>query len=177
MPWVHGATTTNDTTISVAPIAIACKQLEWAWKSTSTRPSSCLFTDTIGTAHFLGSQNPGRCHLNFAEGSHLYIARTHRCCRIYLMLNNVGFHRDFNWLRTGCVVGPAPPTAPPRRQVECRPTGIRKALRREHRPWPSSPPRASSGCRSMAAHITPGRKRAVAAAVATPARGSSADPL
>ena len=35
-----------------------------------------LLVDTPGTAHPRGSSNPGQCHVNFAEGCHLYIAVT-----------------------------------------------------------------------------------------------------
>jgi hypothetical protein len=35
-----------------------------------------LLIDTTATAHLPGPQNPGECHLYFAEGCHLYIALT-----------------------------------------------------------------------------------------------------
>src|ERR1700756_3034012 len=38
--------------------------------------NSCLLIDTTATAHLPGPQNPGECHLYFAEGCHLYIALT-----------------------------------------------------------------------------------------------------
>src|SRR5215472_4618245 len=43
---------------------------------TSSRSNSFLLIDTTGTAHPRGSSNPGQCHVNFAEGCHLYIAVT-----------------------------------------------------------------------------------------------------
>src|SRR5215472_9226764 len=43
---------------------------------TSSRPNSFLLIDTTGTAHPRGSSNPEQCHVNFAEGCHLYIAVT-----------------------------------------------------------------------------------------------------
>ena len=42
----------------------------------SSRSNSFLLIDTTGTAHPRGSSNPGQCHVNFAEGCHLYIAVT-----------------------------------------------------------------------------------------------------
>src|ERR1700730_16838689 len=42
----------------------------------SRRLNSCLPTHTSATAHLPGPQNPGMCHLYFAEGCHLYIALT-----------------------------------------------------------------------------------------------------
>ena len=44
--------------------------------STSRRLNSCLLIDNTATAHLPGPQNPGECHLYFAEGCHLYIALT-----------------------------------------------------------------------------------------------------
>jgi hypothetical protein len=38
-----------------------------------------LLIDTTATAHLPGPQNPGECHLYFAEGCHLYIALTKKC--------------------------------------------------------------------------------------------------
>jgi hypothetical protein len=35
-----------------------------------------LLIDTTAKAHLPGPQNPGECHLYFAEGCHLYIALT-----------------------------------------------------------------------------------------------------
>jgi hypothetical protein len=35
-----------------------------------------LLIDNTATAHLPGPQNPGMCHLYFAEGCHLYIAFT-----------------------------------------------------------------------------------------------------
>jgi hypothetical protein len=43
--------------------------------------------DTTGTVHLRGSSNPGQCHINFAEGCHLYIALT-RESRIIDVLEN-----------------------------------------------------------------------------------------
>src|SRR5208283_5102942 len=41
------------------------------------RLNSCLLIDnTATTMHLPGPQNPGECHLYFAEGCHLYIALT-----------------------------------------------------------------------------------------------------
>ena len=40
---------------------------------TSSRSNSFLLIDTTGTAH---PSNPGQCHVNSAEGCHLYIAVT-----------------------------------------------------------------------------------------------------
>jgi len=37
-----------------------------------------------------------QCHLNFAQGCHLYIART-TCRRIYLMLRYFEFSHHINW--------------------------------------------------------------------------------
>jgi hypothetical protein len=39
---------------------------------TSSRSNSFLLIDTTGTAHPPGSSNPGQCHVNFAEGCHLF---------------------------------------------------------------------------------------------------------
>jgi hypothetical protein len=35
-----------------------------------------LLIDTTGIAHLRGPSNLGQCHVNFAEGCHLYIAAT-----------------------------------------------------------------------------------------------------
>jgi hypothetical protein len=42
----------------------------------ASRLNSCWLIDTTVTAHLPGPQNPRVCHLNFAEGCHLYIACT-----------------------------------------------------------------------------------------------------
>src|SRR3954469_24274567 len=42
----------------------------------SSRSNSFLLIDTTGIAHLRGPSNPGQCHVNFAEGCHLYIAAT-----------------------------------------------------------------------------------------------------
>src|ERR1700747_2712030 len=44
----------------------------------SRRLNSCLLIDTTAKAHLPGPQNPGECHLYFAEGCHLYIALTYK---------------------------------------------------------------------------------------------------
>ena len=44
---------------------------------TSRRLTSYLIIDNTAKAHLPGPQNPGECHLYFAEGCHLYIALTH----------------------------------------------------------------------------------------------------
>jgi hypothetical protein len=46
-----------------------------------------LLIDTTATAHLPGPQNPGECHLYFAQGCHLYIAPTAKCRIIYIMEN------------------------------------------------------------------------------------------
>src|SRR3954471_8351302 len=43
---------------------------------TSSRSNSFLLIDTTGIAHLRGPSNLGQCHVNFAEGCHLYIAAT-----------------------------------------------------------------------------------------------------
>src|SRR3954465_11705997 len=43
---------------------------------TSSRSNSFLLIDTTAIAHPRGPSNPGQCHVNFAEGGHLYIAAT-----------------------------------------------------------------------------------------------------
>src|SRR5215212_3476849 len=43
---------------------------------TSSRSNSFLLIDTTGIAHPRGPSNLGQCHVNFAEGCHLYIAAT-----------------------------------------------------------------------------------------------------
>src|SRR4051812_32325730 len=45
---------------------------------TSSRSNSFLLIDTTDIAHPRGPSNPGQCHVNFAEGCHLYIAATDR---------------------------------------------------------------------------------------------------
>jgi hypothetical protein len=45
---------------------------------TSSRAELLLLIDTTAMMHLPGAQNPGECQLNFAQGYHLYIART-RC--------------------------------------------------------------------------------------------------
>jgi hypothetical protein len=45
-----------------------------------------LLIDITTTAHLPGPQNPGECHLYFAEGCHLYMAATHPCRRIGFMV-------------------------------------------------------------------------------------------
>src|SRR3954469_15465432 len=43
---------------------------------TSSRSNSFLLIDTTVIAHPQGPSNLGQCHVNFAEGCHLYIAAT-----------------------------------------------------------------------------------------------------
>jgi hypothetical protein len=57
----------------------------------SRRLNSCLLIDTTATAHLPGPQNPGMCHLYFAEGCHLYIALTRRCRGIGVKTNFLQF--------------------------------------------------------------------------------------
>src|SRR5262249_57319886 len=43
---------------------------------TSSRSNSFLLIDTTGIAHPRGPSKPAHCHVDFAEGCHLYIAVT-----------------------------------------------------------------------------------------------------
>jgi len=44
--------------------------------NTSSRLNSCLLIDSTAMTHLPRPQNPGECHVYFAEGCHLYIAAT-----------------------------------------------------------------------------------------------------
>ena len=59
---------------------------DWRRSKTSRRLNSCLLIDTA-TAHLPEPQNPGECHLYFAEGGHLYIAATTSVVRISVMVS------------------------------------------------------------------------------------------
>src|SRR4051794_3286251 len=54
---------------------------------TSSRSNSFLLIDTTVIAHPQGPSNLGQCHVNFAEGCHLYIAAT-VCRRITAIVEN-----------------------------------------------------------------------------------------
>src|SRR3954464_15248626 len=56
---------------------------------TSSRSNSFLLIDTTAIAHLRGPSNLGQCHVNFAEGCHLYIAAT-PACRRWDVLENQG---------------------------------------------------------------------------------------
>src|SRR3954464_4618617 len=52
------------------------RRLDRTPSRTSSRSNSFLLIDTTSIVHLRGPSNPGQCHVNFAEGCHLYIAAT-----------------------------------------------------------------------------------------------------